>query len=86
MYDTRSFTVEVRYLSSEGPCVALVSAQACSEYHAVEIAYTKMRHVQPNREMYKIAYKAKKTQQQLKMKREQQLLAGYAECYAWTYN
>jgi hypothetical protein len=86
MYDTRNFTVEVRYLSSDGPCVALVSAQACSEYHAVEVAYTKMSHIQPNRAMYKIAYKAKKTHQQLKMKREQQLLAGYAEAYVWRYN
>lgn len=86
MYDTRSFTVRVRYLSSEGPCVAHVTAQACSEYHAIEIAYTKMMHIQPNREMYEVSYKAKKTNKQLQMKREQQLLAGYAECYVWTYN
>lgn len=86
MYDTRSFTVRVGYLGSDGPCVCHVSVQATSKYHAIELAYTKMMHIQPNREMYEIAYTAKKTQRELQMKREQQLLAGYAECYAWTYN
>lgn len=86
MYDTRSFTVRVGYLGSEGPCTVYVTVQACSEYHAIELAYTKTHHIQPNRALYEIVRMAKKTHKELQMKREQQLLAGYAECYAWTYN
>jgi hypothetical protein len=86
MYDTRSFSVRVGYLGVEGPCVVHVSVQATTKYHAIELAYTQMQHIQPNRQHYEIAYTAKKTHKELQMKRTQQLLAGYAECYAWTYN
>jgi hypothetical protein len=86
MENTRNFSVRVGYLGIEGPCVVHVSVQATTKYHAIELAYTKMMHIQPNRIHYEIAYMAKKTHKELKMKREQQLLAGYAECYSWLYN
>jgi hypothetical protein len=86
MENTRNFSVRVGYLGIEGPCVVHVSVQATTKYHAIELAYTKMMHIQPNRIHYEIAYQAKKTHKELKMKREQQLLAGYAEAYSWLYN
>jgi hypothetical protein len=86
MENTRNFSVRVGYLGTEGPCVVHVSVQATTKYHAIELAYTKMMHIQPNRIHYEVAYQAKKTHKELKMKREQQLLAGYAEAYSWLYN
>lgn len=86
MHDTRQFSVRVGYLGTEGACVCHVSVQAASKYHAIELAYTKMFHIQPNRQHYEVVVTGKKNSKELQMKREQQLLAGYAECYSWLYN
>lgn len=86
MYDTRSFSVEVLYLDTDGPRAKVISVQATTEYHAIELAYTKMMSVQGDRTKYKVVYRAKKSNKELNFKRTQQILAGYAECYAWLYN
>jgi hypothetical protein len=87
MERTKQYTIQVRYLGSKGPAVLSIKIDAVSTYHAIELAITKARHIQPNRAMYEVLPKAmdKKKQQALRMKREQQILAGFAECYAWTY-
>lgn len=86
MYDTRSFSVKVEYLGTDGPRAQTISVQATSKYHAIELAYTKMMSVQKDRSKYEVVYQSKKSKREIEMKRTQQTLAGYAECYMWLYN
>ena len=86
MYDTRSFSVKVEYLGTDGPRAQIISVQATTKYHAIELAYTKMMSVQEDRSKYTVVYQAKKSNKELQMKRTQQILAGYAEAYIWLYN
>lgn len=89
MESTREFTVHVRYMGSEGgPCIMSIKVVATTKHHALELALNKGRHIQPNREMYQVLPhgQSKAKMQKMQMKREQQILAGFADCYAMTYN
>ena len=81
----KNFRVKVEYLGSKGPCFHIEKVYATTKYHAIELAYTKLHTLQPNRAMYEI-YSKRRSKSQLAMQRCSHTLAGYAECYAMTYN
>lgn len=79
------FRVKVEYLSAEGPAFKIVHIMAHTKWHAIELVYSANMTLQPNRSMYEI-YTQAKSDEILAMKRCAQTLAGYAHCYAMTYN
>ncbi len=81
----RNFQVKVEYLGSEGPCFIIKKVYATTQYHAIELAFTALHHLQPNRGMYEV-YSKKRSDSQLGMQRCSHTLAGYAVCYAMTYS
>ena len=81
----RDFRVKVEYLSSDGPCILIKKVRATTHFHAIELAYSELHTLQPNRAMYEV-YKSKKSNEQLEMKRIQQRLAEYAMLYTMTYS
>lgn len=80
------FHVKVEYLGVDGsPKFKIVSVLACTKWHAIELVHTEMMSVQPNRQMYQV-YTPKHSKGDIAIKRCTQVLAGYAHCYAMTYN
>jgi hypothetical protein len=85
MESQKDFRVKVEYLSSGGPSFHIEKVRATTKYHAIELAFTKLHTLQPNRAMYEI-YTKKRSMKQLAMQRCSHTLAGYAVCYAMTYS
>ena len=81
----KNFRVKVEYLSSEGPAFIIHKVYATTQYHAIELAFTELYNIQPNRRMYEV-YSKKHSQTKLAMRRCSHTLASYAQCYAFLYS
>lgn len=84
--DKKSFTVLCNYVDCEGNLVFLnIKVLAESSFEAIEKAYNKCMHLQPNRAEYSV-YKSKLNREKYEMMKCQAMLSAGALNYTWIYN